>query len=170
MLEEREHALARGARIYAELAGYGSTCDASTRPTPTRRRRPARAMRLALADAGIGPEDIGYVNAHATSTASGDLAESRALALAGLAAGGRVVHQVGARARPRRRGRPGGRRPLMAFARDACRRRSTSRIPSRVAVRPRHEAARGRVRAAISNSFGFGGHNASLVFPRHETV
>jgi 3-oxoacyl-[acyl-carrier-protein] synthase II len=83
VLEEREAALARGATILAELAGYGSTADAHhlTAPEPT--GRPAsRAIELALADAGAQPGELAYVNAHGTSTELNDAAETRALKLA----------------------------------------------------------------------------------------
>ncbi|MHB8690329.1 MAG: beta-ketoacyl-[acyl-carrier-protein] synthase family protein [Solirubrobacteraceae bacterium] len=83
VLEEREAALARGATILAELAGYGSTSDAHhlTAPEPT--GRPAsRAIELALKDAGATPADVAYVNAHGTSTELNDAAETRALKLA----------------------------------------------------------------------------------------
>ncbi len=77
VLEEREHALARGATILAEIVGYGTNSDGQhvTQPSaPTM----AQAMRLALQDAGLAPEEIGYVNAHGTATAHGDVAESHA--------------------------------------------------------------------------------------------
>lgn len=79
ILEEREHALARGARIYAEIIGYGTNCDGLhvTQPNPDTMQV---AMRLALDDARLAPEAIGYVNAHGTATDHGDVAESHATA------------------------------------------------------------------------------------------
>ena len=79
ILEEREHALARGAKVYAEIIGYGTNCDGLhvTQPNPDTMQV---AMRLALDDAGLTPEAIGYVNAHGTATDHGDVAESQATA------------------------------------------------------------------------------------------
>ncbi|MBX3280279.1 MAG: beta-ketoacyl-[acyl-carrier-protein] synthase family protein [Acidobacteria bacterium] len=80
MLEERERALERGARIYGEVIGYASTCDAHHRVRLDESgEEPARAMTLALADAGLRPEDIDYVNLHGTSTALNDRIETRAV-------------------------------------------------------------------------------------------
>ena len=83
MLEEREKARARGARIYGEIAGYGSTCDAYHRVRLDESGiEPARAMSIALADARLSPADIDYVNVHGTSTPLNDRIETRAIKLA----------------------------------------------------------------------------------------
>ncbi len=170
LLEEREHALARGARIYAELAGYGSSCDADhpTDPDATG-EGPARAMRIALEDAGLTAGDIGYVNAHATSTLAGDIAEARALQRAGL---GEAAVSSTKSAHGHALGGAGGVEAvatLMAFARDTLPATLNLDDPDPEApfdhvLEPRSA----RVDAAVSNSFGFGGHNACLVFTRYE--
>lgn len=80
VLEELEHALARGAKIYAEVVGYGSTCDAyhMTSPSPDGAGATA-AMKQAIAEAGIQPEEVSYINAHGTGTPYNDLFETRAI-------------------------------------------------------------------------------------------
>jgi 3-oxoacyl-[acyl-carrier-protein] synthase II len=170
VLEEREHALARGARIYAELAGYGSSCDADhpTDPDATG-QGPARAMRIAIEDAGLTAGDIGYVNAHATSTIAGDVAEARALQRAGL---GVAAVSSTKSAHGHALGGAGGVEAvatLMAFARDTL--PATLNLDDPDPEAPFDhvlEPRAARVSAALSNSFGFGGHNACLVFTRHE--
>ncbi len=169
LLEERDHAIARGARIYAELAGYGSSCDAGhpTDPDATG-GGPARAMRIALDDAGVAPSSVGYVNAHATSTVAGDIAEARAIALAGL--GSAAVSSTKS-AHGHALGGAGGIEAvatLMAFARDTLPATLNLEDPEPEApfdhvLEPRSA----HIDAAISNSFGFGGHNACVVFIRH---
>jgi 3-oxoacyl-[acyl-carrier-protein] synthase II len=170
LLEEREHALARGARIYAELAGYGSSCDAGhpTDPDATG-GGPARAMRNAMADAGLESSDIGYVNAHATSTMAGDIAEARAIKLAGL--DGAAISSTKS-AHGHALGGAGGLEAvacLLAFSRDVLPPTLNLEDPEPEApfdhvLEPRAAV----VGAALSNSFGFGGHNACLVFTRHD--
>ncbi len=78
VLESEEHARARGARIYARLAGYGASSDASHLTKPAREGQ-AAAMRMALADAGLPPEGIGYINAHGTATLAGDVSETESI-------------------------------------------------------------------------------------------
>ena len=83
VIEELERARARGAKIYAELLGYGLSSDAThvSDPDPTG-QSPARALAMAFADAGITPDEVGYINAHGTSTPVGDIAESRVIKIA----------------------------------------------------------------------------------------
>ncbi len=168
ILEERESALARGATILAELAGYGSTADAHhiTAPHPEGDGA-VRAMRAALADAGLDPGAIGYVNAHGTSTPPNDRVEALALRKVFGESGPPVSstksmtgHTLGA---------AGALESLVCI--QAIR---TGILPPTVnldRVDPdcaldhvANFARRAQVAAAITNSFGFGGHNASLVF------
>lgn len=91
VLEEYEHARARGARIYAEITGYASTCEAFHRVRMSDSpEEPARAITLALDEAGVGPADIQYVNLHGTSTEMNDRVETRALKLALGGQAGRI--------------------------------------------------------------------------------
>ncbi len=169
-LEEREHALARGARIYAELAGYGSSCDASHLTDPDETGAgPGLAMTAALEDAGLTPQDIGYVSAHATSTPSGDAAEARAIKRAGL---GHAAVSATKSLHGHTLGGAGGveaAASLLPLVRGIV-------PPTLNLVEPDdgcgldHVMGTARhgvdVRASLSNSFGFGGHNAALVLVR----
>ena len=106
VLEELEHAQARGARIYAEIAGYGSTCEAFHRVRLQEcGEEPARAIGLAMAEAGISPQDVNYVNLHGTSTELNDKIETRALK---LALGEERAHQVPTSALKSQIGHPQG--------------------------------------------------------------
>jgi 3-oxoacyl-[acyl-carrier-protein] synthase II len=172
VLEELEHARSRGARIYAELVGYGISSDAShmTEPDPTG-ESPARAMKMALKDAGVEPTDVGYVNAHATSTPLGDAAETKVIKIAfgeehattNLAVSstkGATGHCFGAAGAVEAvfttlavvdRKAP----PTINYADPdpAC---DLDYVPNEARDLP-------DLRVAVSNSFGFGGHNATIV-------
>jgi 3-oxoacyl-[acyl-carrier-protein] synthase II len=175
VLEELEHAQARGAKIYAELLGYGLSSDAQhiTEPDPSG-KNPARAMTMAFRDAGIDPGEIDYINAHGTSTPLGDAAETRVIKLAlgeenarktpVSSTKGATGHCLGAA------GAVEAMFSILAIDRGvlpptinydepdpSC---DLDYIPN--------ESREADVRTAVSNSFGFGGHNATIVLRRFE--
>lgn len=172
LLEEAEMAAKRNAPIYGEILGYGMSADGTHITAPDEHGRgAARAMAAALADAGLNPDSIEYVNAHGTSTSLGDLAETRAMKsvfgdharkLQVSSTKSQLGHLLGA---------SGGVEAVvcaLAMRRDA--------LPPTINLEnPDPEcdldyipnvARSVRIRYAMSNSFGFGGHNASLIFGR----
>ena len=174
ILEELEHALARGAKIYAEIVGYGATGDAYhiTAPAPGGEGG-ARAMKMAINDAGLKPEEIDYVNAHGTSTEYNDKFETLAVKevfgehaykLAMSSTKSMTGHLLGA---------AGGVEAIFTVLsiRD-------SMLPPTINYEtPDPECdldyvvktARSKeIKAAMSNSLGFGGHNATIVFKKYE--
>src|SRR3954471_4886234 len=174
VLEELEHARARGATIYAELLGYGVSADAShmTEPDPTG-ENPARAMSMAIADAGVEPSEIGYINAHATSTPLGDASETRVIK--------RALGDENARRTPisSTKGATGhcfGAAGAVeaVFSVLAVHER---KVPPTINYEvedpncdldyiPNESRDAPDLEVALSNSFGFGGHNASIVMRR----
>ena len=163
---------ARGARVYAEVAGAGITADSHDIAQPDPAGRGAtRAMQIALREAGLDAADIVHVNAHATSTPQGDVAEAGAIrARARRRRRRRRGHrdQVDDRPPARCRRRPRVGRDRAGAARTAsCRRRSTSTTPRTSALDIADQAARAAGDgdlAALNNSFGFGGHNVAIAF------
>ncbi|MFB9733614.1 beta-ketoacyl-[acyl-carrier-protein] synthase family protein [Streptomyces thermocoprophilus] len=167
VLERAEFAEARGARAHGALAGSSVTSSAD-HITASDADGQVRAMELALRDAGLAPSDIGVVHAHATSTESGDIAEAEAIAR--VLGGGAAVtatksmtgHMLGAS------GTVGALAALLALRDGALpATRNLDRLDPRVRVDVvRGEARTGQWTAALANSFGFGGHNVSLVLTR----
>ena len=172
VIEELEHARRRGARIYAELKGYGASGDAGHITQPDEEGRGgAHAMTMALQDAGIAPEAVDYINAHGTSTPLGDVAETKAVKrvfgghakrLAISSTKSNLGHTLGA---------SGG---IEAVVCSLTINRGVI-APTINLDTPDPEcdldyvpkvAREAKVDIAMSNSFGFGGHNASLVFAR----
>jgi 3-oxoacyl-[acyl-carrier-protein] synthase II len=175
VLEELEHASKRRARIYAELAGYGVSSDAEhiTESDPTG-EHPARAMRIAFADAGISPDEIDYINAHGTSTPLGDASESRVIKIAlGKETARRIPVSSTKGATGHCLGAAGAVEAIFCTLaiRDGV-------LPPTINYETPdpdcdldyipNDAREGDVRIAVSNSFGFGGHNACLVLRRLE--
>ena len=169
VLEELEHAKQRGARIYCEVAGYGNTADANhvTSPAPGGEGA-ARCMKMALRNASLNPEDISYINAHGTSTPQGDIAETQAIKtvfgeharkVAVSSTKGATGHMLGA----------AGAVEMVVCAKAI----ETGIVPPTINYQvpdpdcdldyvPR-TARQMNVKAILNNSFGFGGHNASML-------
>jgi 3-oxoacyl-[acyl-carrier-protein] synthase II len=174
VLEERDAALARGARIYAELAGYGMSGDAFHISAPSEDGDGAvRAMRAALADGGVAPEGIDYINAHGTSTPAGDRIET----LAVKAVFGEHARRVAFASTKSMTGHLLGAAGGLETAVSALAILHDTIPPTINQTDPDpecdldcvpNEARRMPVRAALNNSFGFGGTNASVVLTKHE--
>lgn len=173
-LEEQEQAVRRGARIYAELVGYGMTADAYhiTAP-PSDANGAVRCMQQTLNDAGLSPSDIGYINAHATSTMADRL---EALAITRVF-GERTPH-IPVSATKSMTGHPLGAAGGIEAAFSILAIQRGTLPPTINLDRPDSEyplnhvantAKKAHIDTALSNSFGFGGTNACLVFRRHES-
>jgi 3-oxoacyl-[acyl-carrier-protein] synthase II len=176
VLEELEHARARGAEPYCEVLGYGLTGDAHhlTEPDPTG-EAPAAAIAMALADAGVVPEQVEYVNAHATSTPVGDASEIRALR---RALGEEVAARTMVSSTKSMHGHCLGAAGGVEGALTALAIRE-GQVPPTINLEDVDPDCRGvdhianaareaRIDVAISSAFGFGGHNAILVLGRAE--
>jgi 3-oxoacyl-[acyl-carrier-protein] synthase II len=172
VLEELEHARARGARIRAELVGYGVSSDANhvSDPDPVGDNA-ARAVTMALADAGVEPAEVGYVNAHGTSTPAGDAAETRVL----KCALGEHAHRIAVSSTKGATGHPLGAAgaveavfTVLALERGVLPPTINYETPDPACDLDyvRNEARPAQVDVALSTSFGFGGHNACLAFRR----
>jgi 3-oxoacyl-[acyl-carrier-protein] synthase II len=173
VLEELEHAKKRGAKIYAELAGYGVSSDAQhiTEPDPTG-RHPARAMAMAMADAGFSADDIDYINAHGTSTPLGDASETRVIKIAlGDEKARRTPISSTKGATGHCLGASGAIEAIistLAVQRDVVPPTINYEVPDPecdLDYIP-NEAREWKTDVALSNNFGFGGHNACLVIKK----
>jgi len=170
VLEELEHAKKRGAKIYCELAGYGMSGDAHhmTQPTPTG-EGPAKCMHNALKDAGVNLEEVGYVNAHGTSTPAGDKAETMALKVAFGEHANNIVVSSTKSMTGHLLGAAGGIEAIFAILalRDQV-------IPPTINLDNQdpecdldfcaNTARDMKLNVSLSNSFGFGGTNGTLLF------
>jgi len=170
VLEEYEHALKRGAKIYAEIGGYGMSGDAYHITAPAEGHDGAfRSMQAAMKNGGVRPEDIQYVNAHGTSTPMGDDLELEAVErLFGDAAKGLAMSSTKS-ATGHLLGAAGAIEAIFSILaiRDGVAPPTLNLDePSRESVidRVANQAQRRRIRMALSNSFGFGGTNASVIF------
>ncbi|HEY9651304.1 MAG TPA: beta-ketoacyl-ACP synthase II [Coleofasciculaceae cyanobacterium] len=173
LLEELDHALSRGAKIYAEIVGYGMTCDAyhMTSPVPGGEGA-ARAMQLALKDAGVTPDEVSYINAHGTSTSANDVTETAAI----KTALGEAAYQLAVSSTKSMTGHLlGGSGGIEAVATAMA--VANDKIPPTINLENLDPACdldyvpnKSRdctVNVAMSNSFGFGGHNVTLVFKKY---
>ena len=176
VLEELNHALKRGAKIYAEIVGYGQTADAydMVAPDPTGAGA-QKSMELAVKNAGITPDKVGYINAHGTSTHLGDIAESVAIAniFGDLSKNKNLLVSSTKSMHGHMLGATGAAEAIV------CTKVITEGIvPPTINLDNQdpevanlnyvpNKAVKAKIDYALSNSFGFGGHNASLVFKRY---
>jgi len=173
VLESLAHAQARGARIYAEVIGYGCAADAYHMVQPPENGEGgARAMRRALADAGLEPSAVGYINAHGTSTPQGDIAETRAI----KAVFGEHARRLAVSSTKSMHGHLLGAAGAVELIASVMALREGILPPTINQVEPDpecdldyvpNEARRTQVDIALSNSFGFGGQNATLIVRRY---
>ena len=174
VIEELEHALNRGAKIYAELCGYGANCDAYhvTAPNPEGEGG-AACMSLALQDADMKPEDIDYVNAHGTSTHMNDSCETKAIK---KAFGSWADHLMVSSTKSMTGHMLGGAGAVeaiftaLAVKEDFVPATVNYKVPDEecdLDIVP-NEGRSTKVRAAVSNTLGFGGHNATIVIRKYE--
>lgn len=176
VLESLDHALSRGARIYAEISGYGMTCDAyhMTSPVPGGLGA-ARAIQLAMKDAGITPDQVSYINAHGTSTPVNDPTETAAIKAAlGEAAQTVSISSTKSMTGHLLGGSGGieGVAAALAVAHDFMPPTINLDTPDEgcdLNYLP-HQGQQAPVEVALSNSFGFGGHNVTLVFRKYHST
>jgi 3-oxoacyl-[acyl-carrier-protein] synthase II len=169
ILEEFEHARARGAKIFAEVLGYGMSADGTHMTAPDPEGRGAgRAMLEALRDAKLSPEEIDYINAHGTSTPLGDLAETTAI----KTLWGEKARNVAVSSTKSQLGHLLGASGGVEFVIAAMAIKDQLAPPTINLEDPDdgcdldyipHEARQMKIRRVMSNSFGFGGHNACLI-------
>ncbi|MFL6542122.1 MAG: beta-ketoacyl synthase N-terminal-like domain-containing protein, partial [Chthoniobacterales bacterium] len=170
VVEELEHAQKRGAKIYCELAGYGLSADAYHMTAPLEDGSgAARAMRMALGHAEINTSEVDYINAHATSTGLGDIAETRAIK---SVFGEHARNGLAISATKSMTGHLLGGAGAIEMAACALAMRDSIVPPTINLENPDEEcdldytanvAKQKKIRVALNNSFGFGGHNATLV-------
>jgi len=175
LLEEREHALERGATIHAEIIGFGQSADAFHITAPSEDGSGAAlAMRRALRSAAIQPTDVGYINAHATSTPTGDVSEAKAIRLAFgdhadrlavSATKSMIGHLFGAA------GAVEGVATVLALREGILPPtiNLTDQDPAVDLDLVPNQARKADVEVALSNGFGFGGHNAVVIFRHHDS-
>ncbi len=176
IVEEYEHAKARGAKIYAELVGTGLTADAYHMTAPHPEGLGARnVMRLAIAEAGLKPEDIDYINVHGTSTPLGDISETKAI----IDVFGEHAYKLNISSTKSMTGHLLGAAgaieaiaTIMAVVNDIVPPTINFKVPDtdidqKLNLTLNKSQSR-KVNAAISNTFGFGGHNASVVIKNSE--
>ncbi|WP_366056543.1 beta-ketoacyl-ACP synthase II [Eubacterium sp.] len=172
ILEEYEHAKARGAHIYCEIAGYGATCDANHITAPLEDGSgAAKCMENAIKDAGLKPEDITYINAHGTSTKLNDKGETLAIKKAFADCYDKVLVSSTKSMTGHMLGASGAVEAIIAalsVADDVVPPTVNYKVPDEecdLDIVP-NEARKVTVNAAISNSLGFGGHNATVLFKK----